>query len=77
MKRYNFGGEIIASVGYNAQYAVLEVEFVKEGTIWQYLNVPEEIWYRFKSESYPDLFFHQNIKGRFDEKQIGRIRVEG
>ena len=70
MKRCNFYGETIASVGYDAQCCVLEIELVKEGQIWQYLDVPEEIWYVFKSAEGPDSYFHKNIKGRFKEKQI-------
>ena len=72
MKRCNFGGETIASVGYNAQCAVLEVEFVKEGQIMQYMDVPEEIWYRFRSGEVPDIFFHKYIKGRYDELLIDK-----
>lgn len=70
MFRCKFAAATIASAGYNAQYAVLEVEFAHDGQIWQYLGVPEELWYRFKQETGPDNFFHSYIKGCFDEKRI-------
>lgn len=70
MFRYNFAALTIASAGYDAQYAVLEVEFAHDGQVWQYLGVPEELWYRFKREAVPDDFFHGYIKGCFAEKRI-------
>lgn len=70
MFRCNFADLTIASAGYDAQYAILEVEFVHGGQVWQYMGVPEEIWYRFKREAVPDYFFHNYIKGCYDEKRI-------
>ena len=70
MVRCNFGAVTIASAGYDAQYEILEVEFVYGGQIWQYTGVPEDIWYRFKRETVPEHFFHSYIKGCYDEKQI-------
>ena len=70
MIRCNFAAATIASAGYDAQYAVLEVEFAQDGQIWQYLGVPEDIWYRFKREAGPDTFFHSYIKGCYMEKRI-------
>ena len=70
MFRCKFAALTIASAGYDAQHAILEVEFAHDGQVWQYLGVPEELWYRFKKEAGPDDFFHSNIKGCFDEKRI-------
>ncbi len=70
MVRCKFAAVAIASAGYDAQYAVLEVEFAGDGQIWQYLGVPEELWYRFKKEAVPDIFFHSYIKGCYTEKRI-------
>lgn len=70
MFRCNFAALTIASAGYDAQYAILEVEFVHGGQVWQYMGVPEEIWYRFKREAVPDYFFHNYIKGCYEEKRI-------
>lgn len=70
MVRCKFADLTIASAGYDAQYAVLEVEFARDGQIWQYQGVPEEIWYRFRKEAVPDNFFHVFIKGRYVEKRI-------
>lgn len=70
MYRCKFGGTLIATAGYDAQCALLEVEFVQGGQVWQYFNVPEEIWYRFKNVEVPDVFFHRSIKGCYEEKLL-------
>ena len=70
MGRYRFGSMAIASAGYDAQCQLLEIEFVQDGQVWQYLEVPEEVWYHFKTGSKPDIFFHNFIKGRYAEQRI-------
>nr|WP_318683626.1 KTSC domain-containing protein [uncultured Acetatifactor sp.] len=60
----------IESAGYDAQCELLEVRFLCDGQVWQYTGVPEEVWYSFKGEAAPDMFFHKHIKGCFDEKRI-------
>jgi hypothetical protein len=70
MFRCKIVSRAIASAGYDAQYAILEVEFALDGQIWQYLGVPEDIWYRLKTEKLPDDFFRSSIQGRFQEKLI-------
>lgn len=68
--RYKFGGLLIAAAGYNAQCELLEIEFGLDGEIRQYFNVPENIWYCFKSDSNPEVFFHRYIKGQYTERQL-------
>lgn len=70
MFRCKFAAFIIASAAYDAQNAVLEVEFVGEGQIWQYMEVPEEVWYRFRKETGPDAFFNRYIQGCYQEKRV-------
>ena len=69
MVRCKFGGAIIESAGYDAQKALLEVEFVRNGQVLQYSGVPEDVWYRLKCESKPDFFFQRAIKGCYREKK--------
>ena len=52
---------MIKSAGYDAQQQMLEIEFANNGQIWQFDNVPEDIWYRFRSHHLPELFFHNFI----------------
>jgi len=70
MLRCKFAAPTIVSAGYDPLHAVLEVEFAHDGQVWQYLDVPEEIWYRFKRETEADYFFHAYIKGCYDEKRV-------
>lgn len=70
MFRCKFAAATITSAGYDAQYAVLEVEFARDGQVWQYFDVPEEIWYHFRQTAGPDAFFHSQIKGRYDERRV-------
>ncbi len=70
MHRCKFGGSAIASAGYDAQCGLLEIEFAYDGQVWQYMEVPEELWYRFKSVPWTDGFFRNFIQGCYDEKRI-------
>lgn len=67
---FRVGGREIESAGYDAQCALMEIRFTSGGEVWQYCGVPEELWYSFKGEARPDTFFHQHIKGCFEEKRI-------
>ena len=58
---------MIKSAGYDAQQQMLEIEFANNGQIWQFDNVPEDIWYRFRSHHLPELFFHNFIMGHYPE----------
>ena len=68
--RCKFGNLLIATAGYDAQCELLEIEFGFDGEIRQYLSVPEDIWYCFKSDTNPEAFFHRYIKGQYAERQI-------
>ena len=64
---------MIKSAGYDAQQQMLEIEFANNGQIWQFDNVPEDIWYRFRSHHLPELFFHNFIMGHYPEcRKLGR-----
>lgn len=68
--RYTFGSLLIATAGYDAQCELLEIEFGYDGEIRQYLRVPEDLWYRFKTDINPEGFFHRYIKGQYAERQM-------
>lgn len=70
MFRCKFADVVIASAGYDALCATLEIEFSGDGQIWQYAGVPEELWYRFRQERVPEKFFHYHIKGCYEEKRV-------
>lgn len=69
-RRYQFKDLLIVSAGYNAQCELLEIEFGREGQVWQYMDVPEDVWYRFKVDINPESFFHRFIKGQYTERRM-------
>ena len=60
----------IFSAGYDALCAILELEFLPDGQVWQFYDVPEHIWYDFKKSESADIFFHANIAGQYAARQI-------
>lgn len=69
IKRISVKSSNIASVGFDIQKKVLEVEFYSGGT-YQYSNVPKEVYFRFiKSESLGK-FLHTSIKGVYSYKKV-------
>ena len=73
MKRIMWANPMIKSAGYDAQQQMLEIEFANNGQIWQFDNVPEDIWYRFRSHHLPELFFHNFIMRHYPERRMQEI----
>ena len=67
---------MIRSAGYDAQRQVLEMEFASDGQICQFDNVPEEIWYRFRSHHLPALIFPTFHYGALSGAKNAGNRVE-
>ena len=74
MRRITFGGRVIASAGYDALRAVMELEFTQTGNISRFLNVSEEIWYGLRMADYPDKYFQKHIRGNYEEYLFMRRR---
>jgi hypothetical protein len=53
----------LQSVGFESN--ILEIEF-KSGGIYQYLNVPAEIYQKLINAPSKGKYFHSNIKGRYE-----------
>lgn len=60
----------ISGAGYDALCAVLELEFVSGGEIWQFYDVPEQIWYEWRQSREAIVYFHTRIAGRFTARRI-------
>ncbi|BET57741.1 KTSC domain-containing protein [Geobacter sp. 60473] len=61
MERIPVSSSNLASVGYDASSAVLEVEF-NHGGIYQYSGVPEEIYHSLMSAGSHGTYFDQFVK---------------
>lgn len=65
MERQRVSSSDIATIGYDPNLSVLEIEFISGG-IYQYLNVPENIYNGIMFASSHGSYFHQFIKDRFN-----------
>ena len=70
MIRIKWCNPMIKSAGYDALQQTLEIEFASDGQVWQFENVPEDIWYQFRSYHLSEFFFHNFIMGRYPERKM-------
>jgi hypothetical protein len=69
MNRIPISSSDIASIGYDVQSKTLEVEFLR-GQIYQYFNVPENIYGEFVKATSHGTYFHKHIKNNFSYKRV-------
>jgi len=70
MDRIPVSSSNVASIGYDADAQVLEVEFVNGG-VYQYTNVPREAFDELQSAASKGSYFSQNIKNRYPYTRVG------
>lgn len=66
MQRQHVSSSMIASIGYNPEKRILEIEFIKSGSIYQYPNVPGSIFKGIMSAPSHGKYFHGFINEEFD-----------
>ena len=64
MNRTPVNSSNVASVGYEPNTLTLEVEF-KNGTLYQYFDVPETVYQELMRASSVGQFMHANIKNNY------------
>lgn len=64
MKRNPVQSSSIASIGYDENSATLEIEFLNGG-VYQYFDVPKNIYDEIMAAGSQGQYLAQNIKGRF------------
>ncbi len=65
--------EGIAGMGYDALFEILEIETTDREVFW-FFDVPEHIWYEWRSVNNPTAFFYTHIADKFDAKRIEQVR---
>ena len=60
---------VIAAFYYNSGLEALRIVFVS-GMVYEYRNVPERIYEKFKRTRSKGSFLNRHIKGRYDFKKI-------
>ena len=71
MERQNVDSSMIRSIGYDFENQILEIEFKSDGSIWQYFDFPEHLWYEFESSDSKGIFFHREIRKQYSESRVG------
>jgi len=69
MERQKVSSSNINSIGYDTISQTLEIEF-HNGDIYQYYNVPENVFQSLMSASSHGSFFHHNIKNNYRWRKI-------
>lgn len=68
MERHSVDSSMATSVGYDPVTSILEIEF-RSGEVWQYHNVPENVYFEMLSGSI-GRYFQAHIKGQYAESQV-------
>lgn len=66
MERQPISSSNIISAGYDPVQQILEIEF-KQGLVWQYPNVPEQMWFEFLGAPSQGKYFNSQILPRFKD----------
>jgi len=69
MRRIPVSSSNLASVGYDPEQWVLEVEFLG-GSVYLYFNVPEQVYQSLMSASSHGSYFAEYIRQSYQYKQI-------
>lgn len=68
MERNYIESSMITSIGF--EESTLEIEFKKNGQVWQYYDVPEYLYHEMMASSSQGIFWHAQIKGQYSESRI-------
>jgi hypothetical protein len=69
MERENVNSSNLASIGYDSENEILEVEF-KHGGVYQYLNVPEDIFNELMNAPSHGVYFSANIRNDYEYSKL-------
>lgn len=60
---------VIAAIHYDAETEILRIIYVS-GAIYDYKNVPEEIYIALKTSRLKGVYLNQHIKGRYTFERV-------
>jgi len=69
MKRQQVESSNLASIGYDVENEILEVEF-KHGGVYQYFEVPENVYRELMNADSHGKYFAANIRNDFKYEKI-------
>jgi hypothetical protein len=68
MEREKVNSSSLASIGYKND--ILEIEFRKTGDVYQYLNVPEDVFLSIMKAKSKGAYFTSYIRENYDFKKV-------
>jgi hypothetical protein len=60
---------VVLRIDYNASTGILKITFVS-GKVYDYENVPEDVYVAMKTSGSKGIFFNEHIKGKFPFKRL-------
>lgn len=75
IKHISFYSELIETMGYDPQQALLEIRLVNDTKVRQYRNVPEDAWYHLRGSYHPDFYYRRYICGSYTELIVTEVSV--
>jgi len=69
MNRQPVESSMAASIGYDINNSILEIEFKKDGQVWQYYDVPENVYQELIAGSIGK-YFLSNIKDQYSANRV-------
>jgi hypothetical protein len=69
MRRIPVDSEMAFSVGYDPVEKILEIEFRPSHEVWQYLDVPDDVYMEMMDGSIGQ-YFNQEIRDNYEERQV-------
>ncbi len=71
MERQNVDSSMANCVGYDSSTSTLEIEFKKNGEVWQYYDVPENVYNEMMGSGSIGKYFLAYIKNQYKENRVG------
>lgn len=72
MQRQPVDSTLIKSVGYDPKAQILELEFVPGGRVYDYFEVPKEVYRDLLAAPSLGHYFNESIRGVYPYRQISR-----
>ncbi len=69
MKRKSVNSSNLSSIGYDSENEILEIEF-NHGGIYQYFDVPEEVYEELMSANSHGQYFAANIRNDYEYQKL-------
>jgi hypothetical protein len=70
MQRDSVSSSNLASIGYDVNNEILEVEFLKSGDLYQYFDVPTNVYKELMNAPSHGVYFSANIRNDYKFEKL-------